>query len=104
MLQGANRNKLYINEIKYISFKGRIEMKQNQRRAGELVTLLDEPYLVFLFNYLSPPSSAPVVWAMSIAVVVAYIAAVVEPSLACLCFQLRYIVEPQYQDVNKFNQ
>jgi hypothetical protein len=51
---------------------------------GELVTLLDEPYLALLFNYLPSPPSAPAVGAMSVVVTVAYIAAVVELSLACL--------------------
>jgi hypothetical protein len=49
-----------------------------KRRAGELVTLLDEPYLPVLFNYLPSPPSAPAVGAMSVVVTVAYIAAVVE--------------------------
>jgi hypothetical protein len=69
-------------------FKGRIETNENRRRAGELVTLLDEPYLAFLFNYLSSPPSSPAVGAMSVVVTVAYIADVVELSLACLCSQL----------------
>jgi hypothetical protein len=85
-------------------FKGRIETKENRRRAGELVTLLDEPYLAFFFNYLPSPPSATDVGAMSIVVTVAYIAAVVEMSLACLCSELCYIVKYQYQDLNKFNQ
>jgi hypothetical protein len=87
-------------------FKGRIETNENRRRAGELVTLLDEPYLAFLFNYLPPPSSSPAVGAMSVVVTVAYIAAVVELSLAlaCLCSQLCYIVESQYQDVYTLNE
>jgi hypothetical protein len=71
---------------------------------GELVTLLDEPYLAFFFNYLPSPPSAPAVGAMSVVVAVAYIAAVVELSLACLCSQLRYIVKYQYQDVYTLNQ
>jgi hypothetical protein len=41
---------------------------------------------------------------MSVVVTVAYIAAVVELSLACLCSQLCYIVELQYQDLCTFNQ
>jgi hypothetical protein len=84
-------------------FKGRIETN-NRRRAEKLVTLLDEPYLAFFFNYLLSPPSAPAVGAMSVVVTVAYIAAVVELSLACLCSQLCYIVESQYQDVYKLNQ
>jgi hypothetical protein len=44
-------------------FKGRIETNENRRRAGELVTLLDEPYLAFLFNHLPSPPSAPAVGA-----------------------------------------
>jgi hypothetical protein len=81
-------------------------MKRNKIGAerGELVTLLDEPFLAFLFNYLPLPPSAPAVGAMSVAVAVAYIAAVVELPLACLLFELRYIAEPKYQDVNTFNQ
>jgi hypothetical protein len=71
---------------------------------GELVTLLDEPYLAFLFNYLPAPPSAPAVGAMSVFVTVACIAVVVELSFACLCSQLCYIVENQYQDAYKFNQ
>jgi hypothetical protein len=68
------------------------------------VTLLDEPYLAFLFDYLPSPLSAPAVGVMSEAVAVAYIAAEIELSLACLCSQLRFVFEPQYQDVNTFNQ
>jgi hypothetical protein len=52
---------------------------------GELVTLLDESYLAVLFNYLPSPPSSPAVGAMSVVVTVAYIAALVELSLACLC-------------------
>jgi hypothetical protein len=78
-------------------------MKTGAER-GELVTLLDEPYLAFLYNYLPSPPSAPAVGAMSVVVTVACIAAVVELSLACLCSQLRFIVEPQHHDVNRFNQ
>jgi hypothetical protein len=42
---------------------------------------------------------------MSVAVAFAYMAAVVvvELSLACLCSKLRFVVEPQYQDVNTVN-
>jgi hypothetical protein len=71
---------------------------------GELVTLLDEPFLALLFNYLTSPPSAPAVGAMSVIVAVAYIAALVELSLACLCSQLRYIAKSQYQNVYTFNQ
>jgi hypothetical protein len=85
-------------------FKGRIETNENRRRAGELVTLLDEPYLALFFNYLPAPPSSPAVGAMSVVVTVAYVAAVVELSLACLCSQLCYIVESQYQDVCTLNQ
>jgi hypothetical protein len=85
-------------------FKGRIETNENRRRAGELVTLLDEPYLAFLLNYLPSPPSSPAVGAMSVVVTVAYITAVVELSLACLCSQLLCIVKPHYQDVYTFNQ
>jgi hypothetical protein len=63
----------------------RIKAKENRRRAEELVNLLNEPYLAFLFSYLPSPPSAPAVGAMSVVVTVAYIAAVVELSLACLC-------------------
>jgi hypothetical protein len=84
--------------------KGRIETNQNRRRAGELVTLIDEPYLAFLFNYLPSPPSAPAVGAISVVVTVAYIAAVVELSLAFLCSRLCYIVKSQYQDVYTLNQ
>jgi hypothetical protein len=90
----------------YYMFKGRIEANENRRRAGELVTLLDEPYIAFLFNYLPLPPSSPAVGAMSVVVTVAYIAAVVELSFACLCSQLCYIVESQYQEVytlSRFN-
>jgi hypothetical protein len=79
-------------------FKGRIETNENRRRAGELVTLLDEPYRAFLFNYLPSPLSSPAVGAMSVVVTVAYIAAAVEVSFACLCSQLCYIVKSRYQD------
>jgi hypothetical protein len=89
--------------VNYI-FKGRIETNENRRRAGELVILLDEPYLAFLFSYLPSPPSSPAVGTMSVVVTVAYIAAVVELSLACLCSQLCYIVEPQYQDVYTLSQ
>jgi hypothetical protein len=78
-------------------------MKTGTER-GEFITLLDEPYLTFLFNYLPSPPSAPAVGAMSVVVTVAFIAAVVELSLACLFSQLRYIANSQYQDVYKFNQ
>jgi hypothetical protein len=78
-------------------------MKTGAER-GELVTPLDEPYVAVLFNCLTSPPSAPAVWAMSVVVTVAYIAAVVELSLACLCSQLCYIVKSQYQDVYTFNQ
>jgi hypothetical protein len=44
--------------------KGRIETNKNRHRAGELVTLLDEPYLAFLFNDLPSPPSAPAVGAI----------------------------------------
>jgi hypothetical protein len=71
---------------------------------GESVTLLDEPYLAFLFSYLPSPPSAPAVGAMSVVVTVAYMAALVELSLACLCSQLCYIVKPQFQDVYTANQ
>jgi hypothetical protein len=54
-------------------------MKTSAER-GELVTVLDEHYLAFLFNYLPSPPSAPAVKAMSVVVAVAYIAAVVELS------------------------
>jgi hypothetical protein len=43
-----------------------------------LVTLLDEPYIAFLFNYLLSSPSTPAVGAMSVVLTVAYIAAVVE--------------------------
>jgi hypothetical protein len=59
-------------------------MKTGAERE-ELVTLLDEPCLAFLFNYLPSPPSAPAVGAMSVVVAVAYIAAVVKLSLACPC-------------------
>jgi hypothetical protein len=95
---------IYLFIFKNYMFKGRIETNENRRRAGELVTLLDEPYLVFLFNYLPSPPSSPAVGAMSVVVTIAYIAAVVELSLACLCSQLCYIVESQYQDVYTLNQ
>jgi hypothetical protein len=85
-------------------FKGRIEANENRRRAGKLVTLLDEPYLAFLFSYLPSPPSSPAVGAMSVGVTVAYISAVVELSLACLCSQLCYIAESQYQYVYTLNQ
>jgi hypothetical protein len=60
----------------------RIETNENRRRVGELVTLLDEPYLAFLLNYLPSPPSSPAVGAMPVVVAVAYIAAVVQLSLA----------------------
>jgi hypothetical protein len=78
-------------------------MKTGAER-GEFLTLIDEPYLAFLFNYLPSPPSAPAFGAMSVVVTVTYIAAVVELSLACLCSQLCYIVKFQYQAVYPFNQ
>jgi hypothetical protein len=78
-------------------------MKTDAER-GELVTLLDEPYLASLFNYLPSPPSAPAIGAMSVVVAVTYIAAVAELSLACLCSQLCYILKPQYQDAQTPNQ
>jgi hypothetical protein len=60
-------------------------MKTGAER-GELVTLLAEPYLDFLFNYLPSPPSGPAVGAMSVVVSVAYIAAVVQLSLAATSF------------------
>jgi hypothetical protein len=78
-------------------------VKTGAERGG-LLTLLDEPYLAFLFNYLPSQPSAPAVGAMSVVVTVAYIAALVEVSLACLCSQLYYIVKFQYQDVYTLNQ
>jgi hypothetical protein len=78
-------------------------MNENRRREGEFVTLLDEPYLAILFNYLPSPPSALAVGAMSVTVAIVYIAAVVKLSLTCLCSQLRYIVKSQYQDVYTFN-
>jgi hypothetical protein len=54
-------------------------MKTGAER-GELVTLLDEPYLAFLLNFLPSPPSASAVGAMSVVVTVAFIAAVVELS------------------------
>jgi hypothetical protein len=89
----------------YGLYVARSELKRMKTDAerGKLVTLLDEHYLAFLFNYLPSPPSAPAVGAMSIVVTVAYIAAVVELSLACLCSQLRYIVKSQYQDVYTLN-
>jgi hypothetical protein len=78
-------------------------MKSGAER-GELVTLLDEHYLAFLFNYLPSPPSTPAVGAMSVVVIVAYIAAVVELSMAFLCSQLFYIVVSQYQDLYTLNQ
>jgi hypothetical protein len=41
------------------NFLGRIETNENRRRAGELVTLLDEPYLAFLFNNFFTLSCIP---------------------------------------------
>jgi hypothetical protein len=64
--------------------RGELKRIKTGAERGELVTLLDEPYLALLFNYLPSPPSAPVVGAMSVAVAVAYIAAVVEVSLAFL--------------------
>jgi hypothetical protein len=77
-------------------------LKRNKTGAerGELMTLQDEPYLAILFDYLPSPPSAPAVGAMSVVVTGAYIAAVVELSLTCLCSsQLCYIVKSQYHDV-----
>jgi hypothetical protein len=69
--------------------KGELKRRKTGAERGELLTLLDEPYLAFLFNYLPPNPSAPAVGAMSIVVTVSYTAAVVELSLACLCSKLR---------------
>jgi hypothetical protein len=81
-----------------------LKRKEAVAERWELVTLLDEPYLGSLFDYLPSPPSAPAVGAMSVAVTVAYIAAIVELSLACLCSQLCDIVKSQYQDAYTFNQ
>jgi hypothetical protein len=61
--------------LKIIIYVLRGELKRNKTGAerGELVTLLDEPFLAFLFNYLPSPPSAPAVGAMFIAVTVACI-------------------------------
>jgi hypothetical protein len=39
---------MFLDMFKYM-FKGRIETNENRRWAGELVTLLDEPYLAVFF-------------------------------------------------------
>jgi hypothetical protein len=57
-----------------------LKRKKTGAEKRELVTLLDEPFLAFSFNYLSSPHSAPAVGAMSVVVAVAYIAAVVGTS------------------------
>jgi hypothetical protein len=57
---------------------------KNGAKWGELLTLQDEPYLAFLFKYLPSPPSAQAVGAISVVVAVAYIAAIIELSLACL--------------------
>jgi hypothetical protein len=61
------------------------------------------PTVVSLFHYLPSPPSAPAIGVVSVAMAVAYIAAVVELSLACLFSKLRFVVELQYQDVNTIN-
>jgi hypothetical protein len=77
------------------SSKGQIETELNKYIERELTTLLDELYLVSLFHYLPLPPSAPAVGKVSVSVAVAYIAAVVEMPLACLCSTLCVVVEPQ---------
>jgi hypothetical protein len=54
-----------------ICLRGELKLKKTGVERGELVTLLDEPYNVFLFNYLPSPPSAPAVGAMSVVVTVA---------------------------------
>jgi hypothetical protein len=90
--------------INTICLRGELKRNKTGAERGELVTLLNEPYLAFFFNYLPSPPPAPAAGAMSVIRDVAYIAAAVELSLACLCSQLRYIVESQYQDAYTFNQ
>jgi hypothetical protein len=53
-----------------------LKRSKSGAERGELVTILDEPYLAFLINYLPLPPSAPAVGAMSVVVAVAHIAAV----------------------------
>jgi hypothetical protein len=87
-----------------ICCKRRIETNENRRRAGGVDDPpIDESYLAFLFDYLPSPPSAPAVGAMSVVVTFAYIAAVVELLLACLCSQLCYIAKSQYKDVFTFS-
>jgi hypothetical protein len=76
------KNKLY-------ALGGELKRTKTGAEQGESVTLLDELNLADLFNYFPSPPSAPAVKAMPVVVTVAYIAAVVELSLACLCSQLR---------------
>jgi hypothetical protein len=52
-------------------FKGRMKRKKKGTERGELVTLLDKPYLSVLLNYLPLPPSAPAVGAMSVVVTAA---------------------------------
>jgi hypothetical protein len=68
--------------LKFITICLRGELKRMKTGAerGELVTLLDEPYLAFLLNFLPSPPSASAVGTMSVVVTVAFIAAVVELS------------------------
>jgi hypothetical protein len=83
--------------------RGESKRMKTGAERGILVALLDEPYLALLFNYLPSQPSAPAVEAMSVVVTVAYIAAVVEVSLACLCSQLRFIAKPQCQELYALN-
>jgi hypothetical protein len=52
----------------YYMFKGELKRMKAGEERGELVTLLDKPYLAFLFNYLPAPPSAPAVGTMSVTV------------------------------------
>jgi hypothetical protein len=76
---------------KYV-LRGELKRNKTGTERGELVTLLDEPYLAFLFNYLPSPPSAPAVGAMSFVVTAAYIAAVVEHIVPICSLRFRMIL------------
>jgi hypothetical protein len=70
---------------------------------GELVTLLDKPYLVYLSSLLTLAPLSSGHWDC-FRCRGRCVAAVVELSLAYLCSELRFVVEPQYQDLNTINE
>jgi hypothetical protein len=77
-----------------------IDARINRYNAGELLSLRVRPFLVSLFPYLV----ASAIGAVSIAVTVACIAALVNLALVCLCSKIRFLVESQHEDVDTINE